>query len=106
MPFGTYYALTFVPVGLSLLVHNVDGRRAGLLHGVLPWVGIVTGLAFAVAGLGFASLLVPMGTTLFTVGWNALLLGQVLYIVWAIWMGVKLSRSNAGAPAEAQSAMA
>lgn len=59
----------------------------GLIQGVLPWLGIATGVAYVVAGIGFA--------TFFMVGWNALLVGQVLYIVWAIWLGVKLSRSKA-----------
>jgi hypothetical protein len=34
------------------------------------------------------------------------LLGQVLYMGWAIWLGVKLSRSNAAAPVAARSATA
>jgi hypothetical protein len=75
-------------IGLSLLVHNIDARRAGLLKGSLPWIGVVAGVAYLLfalmvyAGLGFV----------------ALILGQVFYIAWAIWIGIKL-RASRPAPA-------
>lgn len=75
-------------VGLSLLVHNIDARRADLLKGALPWIGIVAGIAY----LLFAP------TVFAGFGFVAVLLGQVFYIAWAIWMGIKLPAGKA-APA-------
>jgi hypothetical protein len=99
------YLLIFASVGISLLVHNLDARRAGLLQGVLPWLGTVTGVAYVLGGIGFGTLLAPgLGTTFFVIGFNVVRLGQVLYIVWAIWLGVHLSRSKAPAPVPAVSA--
>src|SRR5215472_9174016 len=40
------YLLIYCGVGIGLLSHNLGARRAGLLHGVLPWLGIVTGVAY------------------------------------------------------------
>jgi len=31
-------------------------------------------------------------------GFNVIVLGLALYIVWAIWMGIKLNTSKAAAP--------
>lgn len=83
-----------VCVGISLLVHNIDARRAGLLKGNLPWVGVVAGVAYILAGIGIAISLPPLGFT-------ALILGQTFYIAWAIWLGVKLgsSKTPTAAPA-------
>jgi hypothetical protein len=91
-------ALTWGGVGISILVHNWEARRAGILHGVLPWLGIVSGVAMTLAGIGYA-LFVPNGTRalFFLIAINFLLLGQVLYMVWAIWLGVKLARSKVAA---------
>lgn len=93
-------ALTWGGVGISILVHNWDARRAGVLHGVLPWLGIVSGVALTLAGMGYP-LFVPIGTRalFFLITINFLLIGQVLYMVWAIWLGVKLARSKVAAPA-------
>ncbi|HEV2461180.1 MAG TPA: hypothetical protein VGS80_22750 [Ktedonobacterales bacterium] len=94
------YLLIFIGVGISLLLHNVAARRAGLLHGMLPWLGSATGVAYILAGIGFGTLLAPgLGTTFYLIGFNVVRLGQVLYIAWALWLGVKLSRSQAAAPA-------
>lgn len=46
-------ALTWGGVGISILVHNWEARRAGILHGVLPWLGIVSGAALTLAGIGY-----------------------------------------------------
>jgi hypothetical protein len=73
-------------VGLSLLIHNIEARRAGLLQGSLPWIGIVTGVAF---------LLVAIGIYTVIIGFVAVWLGQVFYITWAIWIGVKLRGTKA-----------
>lgn len=93
-------ALTWGGVGISILVHNWKARRAGILHGVLPWLGIVSGVAMTLAGIGYP-LFVPIGTRalFFLITINFLLLGQVLYMLWAIWLGVKLARSKVVAPA-------
>ena len=89
------FLLLFVGVAINLLIHNFEGRRAGLLHGVLPWLGIVDGIVFVIAGLGYGGFLIPsIGMTVFIVGFNFAILGFVLYIVWAVWMGVKLTRSK------------
>jgi hypothetical protein len=99
------YLLIFTGVGIILLIHNVAARRAGLLHGVLPWLGSATGVAYILAGIGFGTLLAPgLGTAFYLIGFNIVRLGQVLYIVWALWLGVKLSRSQAGTPAAVASA--
>lgn len=66
---------------------------------MLSWLGTATGVAYILAGIGFGTLLLPIGTTLFLIGFNVPELGQTLYIARAIWMGVKLSRSKAAAPA-------
>lgn len=84
--FGTIVvSLLALCVGLSLLIHNIDARRAGLLHGFLPWIGIVTGVAYLLVAIGIYA----------GIGFVALLLGQVFYIAWAIGMGVNLRRSKA-----------
>jgi len=82
------------------LVHNWEARRAGILHGVLPWLGIVSGAAMTFAGIGYP-LFVPVATRplFFQITINFLLLGQVLYMVWAIWLGLKLARSKVAPPA-------
>jgi hypothetical protein len=75
-------------VGLSLLIHNIDARRAGLLRGALPWIGIVAGVAYLL-----------LATTIYAgFGFVALMLGQVFYIAWATWMGIRL-RTASAAPA-------
>ena len=83
-----------VCVGISLLVHNIDARRAGLLKGNLPWVGVVAGVAYILAGIGIAISLPPLGFT-------ALILGMTFYIAWAIWLGVKLGAAKNATPAPA-----
>lgn len=94
------YLLIYGGVGISLLIHNLGARRAGLLHGLLPWLGIVTGVAYILAGIGFGAILIPgIGMTLYLIGFNVLELGEVVYIVWAIWLGVKLSWTRAAVPA-------
>lgn len=92
VPFPIPYVLLWLGVGISLLVHNIEGRRAGLLHGVLPWLGIAAGAGFIYLGVLQSAVLF---TTAFVMAWyNGLLPTQVLYIAWAIWMGVHLSRSK------------
>jgi hypothetical protein len=86
------FFVTFILVGISLLIHNVDPRRADMLRGALPWLGIVTGAAYIVAGLGI--------WTIAAIGFAALILGQTFYIAWAVWMGMRLNASKA-APAAA-----
>jgi len=80
--------------GVSLLVHNIDARRAGLLHGWLPWVGIISGVGLILAGIGIPLSLPPLGFT-------GLIVGQVLYIAWGIWMGMTLTRAKRTAAAPA-----
>ena len=86
---GTIVAsLLALCIGLTLLIHNIEARRAGLLRGTLPWIGIVTGVAYLLVAIGIYA----------GFGIDALWLGQVFFIAWAIWMGVNL-RSTKAAPA-------
>ena len=87
------FFVTFVLVGISLLIHNIDARRAGILAGPLPWLGIVTGAAYIVAGLGIWT--VP------AIGFSGLILGQTFYIAWAAWMGTRLGTSRAAKTSQA-----
>lgn len=89
------YLLIFACVGISLVIYNLGGGRTELLNGVLPWLGIAAGMSYIIAGIGFGTLLSPFGMSFFPIGFNVLLLGQTLFIAWAIWLGVKLSRSKA-----------
>jgi TctA family transporter len=72
-------------VGLSLLIHNIDALRAGLVRGTLPWIGILDGVAFLLVAIGIYA----------GIGILALWIGLVFYIAWAIWMGVRLRRTKA-----------
>lgn len=93
------YLLIFACVGISLVIYNLGGRRTELLHGVLPWLGIAVSMSYIIAGIGFGTLLSPFGMSFFAIGFKVLMLGQTLYIAWAIWLGVKLSRSKAASTA-------
>jgi uncharacterized membrane protein HdeD (DUF308 family) len=112
------YGFMFIAVGTVLLVHNFEARRARLLHGALPWLGMVTGVAYLVVGLGYAAWyitpdvgipvliglhlgIIQVGATPVVMDVNARYLAQLLYIVWAIWLGVTLRRTRAVAPAPA-----
>ena len=89
------FLVLFLAVATTLLVHNFEGRRAGLLRGALPWLGIVTGVLYVICGLAYIGILLPsIGMTVFIVGLNINFLTEIAYIVWAIWMGVHLTRSR------------
>ena len=91
-------AVLLLGVGFSVLVHSIEGRRARLLHGVLPWLGIVTGATFAYLGtLQFIYMFTPVLLMGFVYVFQPALL---LYFIWAIWMGVHLVRSKAPARAK------
>lgn len=98
--FPILYCVTFLAVGSSLLIHNVDARRAGILRGPLPWLGAFLGIGYLIGGIGFG--LLYFTTSLVIVTWNTLQLGHLLYLIWAIWMGIHLTRSRAVTPASAQ----
>jgi hypothetical protein len=78
--------------GFFLVVQNLEARRAGLLAGVLPWLGIVAGICFLVMAFGF---LLGMAAAAFFVlaslGWFA---GAVTSAGWMIWLGVRLRGAN------------
>ena len=97
--FPILYCLTFIAVGLSLGIHNVDARRAGILRGPLPWLGAFLSIGYLIGGIGFG--LLYFTTSLVVVTWNALQLGHLLYLIWAVWMGIHLTRSRAVTPAAA-----
>jgi hypothetical protein len=93
VPFPIPYTVLFVGVGFTLLVHNIQARRAGLLHGALPWIGIAAGAGFIYLGVLQSFVLF---TTAFVMGWYyGLIPTQVLYVVWTIWLGVHLLRAKA-----------
>lgn len=101
------YFLIYCGVGIALLALNVGGRRTGLVHGVMRWLGAASGTAYIIAGIGFGLFLVPgIGGVAYMVGFNVKTLGMVVYVIWAIWMGVHLSRSNAQARAVAAASAA
>lgn len=81
--------------GGFLTFHNVEAIRAGLLRGVLPWLGIVAGVAFLVLWLGSLVGLFPLIALGFFIG-------TVFYAGWAIWLGRRLRvPATVGAPARA-----
>lgn len=95
VPFPIPYAVLFAGVGFTLLVHNIEGRRAGLLHGALPWIGIAAGVGFIYLGVLQS---MALFTTAFVMAWYyGLILTQVLYLVWAVWLGVHFMRAKAPA---------
>lgn len=92
-------SLLLLGVGFSVLVHSLEARRAGLLRGALPWVGIVTGACFLYLGiLQFIYMFTPVLLMGFVYAFQPSLL---IYFIWAIWMGVHLVRSKAPARAKA-----
>ena len=89
------FLLLFFGVATTLLVHNIEARRVGLLRGPLPWLGIATGVLYVICGLAFVGILLPsVGMTVFMVGLNVNFVTEIVYIVWAVWMGVHLTRSR------------
>lgn len=86
------FLLIGLTVGISLLIHNLDARRAGLMQGVLPWLGVAAGVAYILAGISIV-------TSLPLIGFPAVVLGQTGYIAWAVWMGAQLGGSKALAQA-------
>jgi hypothetical protein len=112
------YGLMFLAVGAVLLVHNIEARRTRLLHGALPWLGMVAGVAYLVVGLGYAAWysgsyvgiqvligshlgIIQVATIPVVIDVNARYLAELLYIVWAIWLGVTLRRTRAVVPVPA-----
>lgn len=102
VPYAIPYVVLWLGVGFALFVHNIEGRRAGLLHGVLPWIGMAAGVGFVYLGVVQSFVLFTMAFVMFW--YNALLPTQVLYLVWAIWMGVHLIRSKTPARVAAATA--
>jgi hypothetical protein len=76
-----------VAAGFTVL-HNLEAHRVKILTGVLPWLGIVSGIFFLVFWLG-----VLIGLPLLT-GFG-FFIGGILYAGWAIWLGVRLRRGPA-----------
>jgi hypothetical protein len=84
--------LSGLTAGGFTILHNLEGRRAGLIGGALPWVGISAGVLFLVFWLGVLLASIP----LIAVG---LFPGLILYAGWAIWIGVLLGRKPVPAAA-------
>jgi hypothetical protein len=93
VPFPIPYVVLWLGVGFTLLVHNIEARRVGLMRGALPWIGIAAGAGFIYLGVLQSFVLF---TTAFVMGWYyGLILTQVLYLTWSIWLGVHLLRAKA-----------
>lgn len=74
------------------ILHNLEAHRVGILRGVLPWLGIASGVFFLVFWFGMLIGL-PL---LVAAGYFA---GGTLYSCWAIWLGVRLGRGPTSAAA-------
>lgn len=92
---GVAALATVILVGLVLLIHNAEARRAGLLHGPLLWIGYISGVGLIATG--FLPLLFPVGAI-------GLIVGLVALIIWSIWLGTLLRGAKqlaTSTPAEA-----
>lgn len=97
-------ALILFGIGYGVLVHSLQARKHRLLHGVLAWLGIVVGALFVYLGvLQFIYMFTPKLVMGFVYAFQP---SQLLYLVWAIWMGVHLVRSKAPAAARPAAASA
>lgn len=99
IPFTIY----FLGIGVSVLVHSIEGRRAGILHGALAWIGIADGALFVALAAFQAAVLFT--SALVMGAYYSLPVVYVLYVIWAIWMGVHLVRSKAPTPVKAAAAI-
>jgi len=91
--------LLLVGIGFTLLVHCIEARRARLLHGALAWIGIVDGAFWIYLGiLQFIFMFTPKLLMGFVYG---LPITELLYLVWAVWLGVHLLRSKSSSPVRA-----
>jgi hypothetical protein len=77
-------------LGVVLLVYNIGARRARLLGGVLPWLGIIAGAAYVIVAPSIVS----------AIGSVPLWVGIVFYVGWATGIGVHLMRRERAAAAE------
>ena len=91
IPFTIY----FLGIGVSVLVHSIEGRRAGIVHGALAWIGIVDGALFI--ALAALQALVLFTFALVMGAYYTLPVVYLLYVVWAVWMGVHLVRAKSPA---------
>lgn len=94
---GISFFLFFGGFGVYLILINWVAQRAHLLGRVVPPLGIVTGVSFLLPAFGI----------FFSVGGVFFLLlipGVPLFLVWSVWLGLKL-RGQAPAPAAAAPAM-
>jgi hypothetical protein len=81
-----------VALGFFLWIQNREARKAGLLHGVLPVIGLISGVAFLVMGVSFLLTFVFAGFFLTALlGW---FVGTISYCFWSIWLGVFLQSAK------------
>ena len=102
--FAVPYTVYFLGIGISVLVHSIEGRRAGLMHGALAWIGIVDGALFI--ALAALQALVMVTFALVMGAFYLLPVCYLLYVVWAIWLGAHLIRSRAHTTIRATTAVA
>jgi hypothetical protein len=67
------------------ILHNLEAHRVKILTGVLPWLGILSGVFFLVLWLGVLISLPPLI-------FFGFFIGGILYAAWSIWLGVRLGR--------------
>ena len=75
-------------IAYFLIVQNWEARRAGLLHGVLPWLGLVAGGCFAL--MAIASLAGQVSSIFFGLAFLSFFAGAITFVFWAIWLGIRL----------------
>ncbi len=104
LDFAVPYTIYFLGIGAGLLVHSIEGRRAGIVRGGLAWIGIITGALFIVQSV--LQFLVMFTFALVMGAYYGLPIIYILYVAWAMWMGVHLlrSRSKSAAPIRAAAA--
>ncbi len=104
LDFAIPYTIYFLGIGVGLLVHGIEGRRAGIVRGPLAWLGIVLGALFIVQSV--LQFLVLFTFALVMGAYYGLPIIYITYVVWAIWMGVHLLRSRSKSPAPVRAAAA
>jgi hypothetical protein len=81
-------AVLAICMSFYLIVQNWEARKAGLLQGVLPWIGLVSGGCFAIMGFGFVvGLASPI---FFGLGFLGFFAAIVCFSFWSIWLGIRL----------------
>lgn len=87
------YPIVLGAMGVSLLAVDLTTQQTGIVSGGVASIGLVTGIAFVAAAVGYG-VGAYVESPLATIGVSALLGGQILYVVWASWIGRRLRRAQ------------